>query len=100
MTKAQVVRALQVVRVLDMQGNISLTNIALVAVLIRTLMIPQLSVHDLLTFLAAIFSYQVKRFAEPASAPEDMQPLKDAVATLQTKVSALQMGQQLTSKRP
>lgn len=95
MTKPQVIRALQIARVLDMQGNLSLTNIALVAVLARTLMIPQLSIHDLLGFLGVVASYQIKRFAAPVGAPEDTTALQSAVADLQTKVTAIQMGQNL-----
>lgn len=99
MTKAQVIRGLQIARILDMQGNISLTNLALVGVMTRLLMIPQVSVQDLAMFAAAIISYQVKRFAAPVSSPEDIQPLKEAVAALQTRVTTLSLGQQINSKR-
>lgn len=95
LTKAKVVRTLQIARVLDESGNLSLTNIALVAVLARTLMIPQLTVHDLATFLAVVVGYQVKRFAQPVGAPDDTAALKAAVADLQTKTTALQLNGQL-----
>ena len=87
-------------RVLDANNNISLTNVALMAGLARTLMIPQISVHDMLVFLGTITSYQVKRYLQPdVGAPDDVAALQQTVEAMQTKLTALQIGQQIT-RRP
>lgn len=92
-TREQITRAAEFLRIIDAQGNLSLTNIALMAALIRTLMLPQLSIHDLLTFLGTVAAYQFKKFAQPPGVPDSSTELQTAVADLQGKVTALQLGQ-------
>lgn len=86
-------RVAQFMRVTDENGNISITNLALVAVLVKLLLTPQLATADLLAFLASMVGYNVKRFvANPnAAASEDTEELRKAVESLQTKVVGLQM---------
>jgi hypothetical protein len=95
--KDNLLRALQVLRVLDEQKNLSLTNIALVAVLGRLLAAPEVDIESLLTFVAAMFSYQVKRFAAGftgSPAEDEVTELRKAVDSLKTKTVALELGQQ------
>ena len=100
LTKQQVIRALQFTRILDDNANLSLTNIALMAALVRTLMLPSLTVHDLGIFLGTVVSYQVKRYLQPNTAAADnTADLQAAVADLQTKVTGLQLGSQF-NRRP
>lgn len=91
----KLLRVLQFFRVTDEQGNLSLTNIALVATLVRALLLPQLAVQDIVAVAATIAGYQFKRFVAPAPGEqEDVAALKAVVEGLQTKVVALQMGAQ------
>lgn len=95
----KLIRALQFFRVTDETGNLSLTNIALVVVLIHLVNRPELAVTDIATFAAAIASYQVKRYLQPAAPAQDQTALTEALASLQTKVTALEMGQQINGRR-
>jgi hypothetical protein len=74
-------------------GNISITNIALVAVLIKLMLTPQLATADLLAFVASMVGYNVKRFVvNPNTAvSEDTEELRKAVESMQTKIVGLQM---------
>lgn len=78
------------IRLTDEQGRLSLTNIALVAALVSILMRPELSVTDVVTVVAALAGYQFKRFVQPTT-PEQ-EDLRKTIESLQTKVTALQMG--------
>lgn len=81
-------------RLLDANNDLSLTNIALVAVLVRILMMPAVDIENLAMFAATLIGYQVKRFAAGATgAPEvdEVGELRKAIETLQTKVTAQEM---------
>lgn len=98
----KIYRALQFVRLLDEQGNLSLTNIALMGVLARLLMSPTIDVESLLSFAAAMVGYQVKRFAAGFTgtpAGDEVEELRKAVDSLKTKTSALELGQQINGRR-
>lgn len=86
-------RALQILRITDENGNISITNVALVAVLVKLMLTPQLATADLLAFVASMVGYNVKRFAvsPTAAASEDTEELRKAIESLQTKVTGLQL---------
>jgi hypothetical protein len=75
-------------RLTDEQHRLSLTNIVVVATLVMTAMRPEVGTIDLLTFVASIVGYQIKRFA-PVPEAETDEDLKNAVKELQTKMSAL-----------
>lgn len=97
MTKPQVVRALQIARVLDESGNLSISTIVLCIVVWRMTQQSSVSLTDLGTFLGSIVGYQVRR-AIAGAAPntaEDSAAVKQALAEMETKVTALQLGQQL-----
>jgi hypothetical protein len=81
-------------RLTDEQGNLSLTNLALMLTLIKVLTSPGVELPELLTFVATIVGYQAKRYmtGTPATATEDAEQVKAAIEALQTKVSALQVG--------
>lgn len=86
-------RVAQFLRITDDNGNVSITNIALVAVLVKLMLTPQLATADLLAFVASMVGYNVKRFAvnPNATAEDDTEELRKAVESLQTKVVGLQM---------
>ena len=98
MTKARIIRALQFLRIMDMQGNLSLTNLCLMAALVRALMLPQVTLPDLALFIGSIVSYQAKRWMQPTTTDASAD-LQAAVAALQTKVTALQLSNQQTGRR-
>lgn len=95
----KLIRTLQFFRVVDESGNLSLTNIALVVVLVSLVNRPELSVADIGSLVAAIAGYQFKRWMQPDAPAEDQSELSDALKSLQTKVAALEMGQQINRKR-
>lgn len=92
----KLLRATQFLRLTDEQGNLSITNLALIAVLVKLVATPQLPVAELLAFVASMVGYNVKRFVvnPGATLSEDTVELRKAVESLQTKVTGLQMGQQ------
>jgi len=93
---AKVQQAAQFLRLTDEQGNLSITNLALMAVLGKLMFAPQLATADLLAFVASMVGYNVKRFVvnPTAAITEDTAELRKAVESLQTKIVGLQMGQQ------
>lgn len=97
MNKEQLLRAFRFLRITDDQNNLSLTNLALVAVLGRLMTLPGLETMDLLTFVATLVGYQVKRVVSGTSPSPatDTAELKAAMQVLETKISALQVGKVL-----
>lgn len=92
-------RVLQFLRLANKSNNISLTNTALIAVICKFVFMPGVTVTDLCMFLGAVIGYHVKRFAPAKTIAEDVEPLKADIAALQTKVTAMQLGQQIQGRR-
>jgi hypothetical protein len=94
---ARGIRILQFLRVADESGNLSLTNLALAATLIRLLMQPELAIADIATFVATILGYQFKRYMapEPQAAASEIEDVKKALEAMQSKLSAMQIGRAL-----
>ena len=93
----RVYRVLQFLRIVDDQRNLSLTNIALMAVLARLLVSPTIDMESLLGLVATLVSYQAKRVVAGVAgtpAADEAEELKKIVETLQTKVTAMELGQQ------
>jgi hypothetical protein len=86
---------LRFVRIIDSEGNISLSNIAMVTTLARLLLMPATTVPDLLAFLGTVANYSIRRAItqQPVDRADEVAMLKDAVASLQTKVTTLQLKQ-------
>lgn len=84
-------------RVTDEQGKLSITNIVLVAVLIRLLRCEQLAIEDIAAFAATVAGYQFKRYVAgtPTTDEDERKAMQEAIASLQTKVTAIQTGQTL-----
>lgn len=81
-------------RIVDENGVLSLTNIAVMASLYVLLHSQASSIADLAPFLAAITSYQAKRWMAPDTTSADATAeLKAAIESLQTKVTAIQLSQ-------
>jgi len=92
----KLIKTLQVLRLLDGDANLSITNIALLATLARLLTMPAVDTASLLTFVATLVGYQVKRFAAQTTGteiPDEVAELKKAIDSLKTKTAALEMGQ-------
>jgi hypothetical protein len=89
--KAKTLRALRFLRVTDETNNLSLTNVAMVVVLVNIVQRPEVSLQDLLAFVGAMVGYQFKRFVNGAAAtPEqDAADLRAEIDSLKTKVTAL-----------
>lgn len=92
-------RIAEVLRLADENGNMSLTNIVVMAALVRVLLAPAMSTPDLIALLGALTSYQSKRWMTPAPVPEapaaDVAAMQSSIESLQTKVTALQMSGQI-----
>lgn len=82
---------LTVIRVLDENGNISLTNIALVATLGNLLTCHSLSLEAVGVFLSSLVAYNVKRFVKPEAPVSDTEELQKAIEKLKTQVTGLTM---------
>lgn len=102
MTKAQqLLRFLRFLRITDENNNLSLTNIAVVVTISVLLTRPDVNIAQLGTFLAAMVGYNVKRFATTLGDPADqgdMDSLREAVAKLESKTTALQLQNSLTRR--
>jgi hypothetical protein len=61
LTKSNLLRAGKFLRLVDRDGNFSLTNIVLIAVTVHLLRQPGLEVQDLLAFVAGVIGYQVRQ---------------------------------------
>jgi len=98
MSKAKVLRALRFLRITDAENNLSLTNLALLAAIVNLSMRDDVRLEDMLTFAATVAGYQVRRFFTGAQAPagSDADDIKSAVAALESRVAALQVGKVLT----
>jgi hypothetical protein len=88
---------LKFIRVVDEQGNLSLTNLALLAALYNVAVSTEISTSELLVFIGTIVGYQVKRFAgaPTASTPAEILEIQEAVKKLETKVAAVQVARML-----
>ena len=86
-------KVLNFLRLTDEQGRISLSNLAIYLMLGKVLVTPQLALPDVGAFLAALASYQMKRFMNNERPDEaaDMQALKEQLGKLQSSVVAVQM---------
>lgn len=92
----KVFSVLRFLRVTDEHDRLSLTNLALAGSLVSMLLRPEVAVADIAAFAASVVGYSVKRFAAGGgTAEQDTEALAKAVASLETKVSGLQLGQQL-----
>src|SRR5688500_2839599 len=92
-------RLLQFFRVTDENGNLSLTNIALVVAVANMVQRPEISLVDVAGFVATALGYHAKRaFAPSPQAAADTEALQNALKSLETKVTALQMGQALKKR--
>ena len=94
---AKTLRALKFLRLIDESNDLSLTNIAVIATLVRFMVNPTADLASLLTFALPLAGYHAKRLlsnktatAETAAQTEE---IRAAVASLQTSVTAVNVGQ-------
>ena len=95
------IKFLQTLRILDDKKQVSLTNLALIAAIINMAVRKDVAMNDMLVFVASIVGYQVKRFAQNPNASTDatVEEINNSIAQLESKVTALQIGNSLKSKR-
>lgn len=96
----QAIKIGKMLRVLDEKGNLSLTNLAVMAAIINLAMRKDVVINDMLIFLASIVGYQVKRFAKNPNDETEatIEELNAAIAKVESKVTAMQMGNSLKPK--
>lgn len=92
---------LKLFRLLDANNQLSLTNIAMMAGIINLLLHKDVATQDMLMFVASMVGYQVKRFANNPNAQTDvsLEEINKAIAQLETKVTAIQVGNSLKPRR-
>ena len=54
-------KILQYLRINDEKGRVSLTNIALILILVKIAVVPATSMKDIAALMTVVLSYQVKR---------------------------------------
>jgi hypothetical protein len=82
-------------RITDETGNLSLTNLALVVSTVAMMLRPEVAVTDAATFVATVIGYQFKRYVGGNAPVNESEALTKAIAALETKVTAMQMANQL-----
>lgn len=92
---------LKLFRLLDANNQLSLTNIAMLAGIINLLMRKDVATQDMLMFVVSMVGYQVKRFANNPNAQTDvsLEEINKAIAQLESKVTAIQVGNSLKPRR-
>jgi len=93
MNKKAIERALKFLRITDEKGNLSLTNLALLAALYNIATNTAAQTTDLLMFVASIAGYQAKRYI--SGEPEDSATVAEKIKEMETKITALQIGRML-----
>jgi hypothetical protein len=92
----QILRALQFLRLVDEQNNLSLTNLALIVSVGSLIARPEIGVTDATTIVASLLGYQFKKYltnsGTAASSNEDLAELKKTVESLQSKVTGVVLG--------
>jgi hypothetical protein len=95
--KTKTLRALRFLRVLDEKNDLSITNLAVIAMTAKLLATPGLAVPDMLTFIVTVAGYQFKKWLvtpDTPAADEDLKVLKEAVESLKSSVTTLKLGNQ------
>jgi len=95
------IKFLQTLRILDADGNLSLTNLSVIATAVNLLYCQDVSIEALGAFLASVIGYNVKRFAKAPAAPvaTDIEELREALQKLETSVTAVKMANSPTRRR-
>lgn len=88
-------------RLLDNNDQISLTNIAMMAAIANLLLRKDVATQDMMMFVASMVGYQVKRFAANPNSQTDVsiEEMNKAIAQLESKVTAIQVGSSLKPRR-
>lgn len=77
-------------RILDENGTLSLTNIALMAAVAKACISPTTSIAEWLTIAATLGSYQFKRWH--GSKQTDQEAFDDRIKQLESHISAIKSG--------
>lgn len=96
---SKIMRLMRFLRITDEQNNLSLTNIALVVAAFNLVQRPEVTTIDVAGLVATLIGYQFKRTAMPAPQDADsVEEMRKAFQSLETKVTALQLGQSYRKK--
>jgi hypothetical protein len=92
------IKALTFLRLIDENGELSLTNLAVIAALINVALQFDVDVYDVVALGITLASYQFKRTVLPkkAAPKEELQKLQDQMAQLESKLTAIVMGRKLS----
>lgn len=85
--KASLLKISNFLRITDAHdGQLSLTNIALLVVLVKLMLAPALSIVEVGTLFIALASYQTKKIINKVATKEEENPLKPEIDALQAKL--------------
>jgi hypothetical protein len=92
----KVLRVLRFLRIADDDGNLSVSNLAVIGTLAYALTRPEIDLNSLLAFVTAAVGYQVRRGIRSTSPAqrEDLEFLQEQVKKLESRVTAVQLGKQ------
>ena len=94
--KDKILRALQFLRLVDENNNLSLTNLALIASVASLIARPEVGLTDASTLIASLLGYQFKKYLTTGTATdasnEDVERLRIQVEALQGKVTGVMLG--------
>lgn len=92
--KKFLIKSLSFLRVIDSNKQLSITNIAVIAVLIKLILAPALSITAAGTLLVTLISYSHKRHTLSKQTPESpVVQLEEEVKQMKSKLTALELKQ-------
>ena len=92
---------LQFLRIVDEQGQLSITNLAVLAAILNLALRQDVTPEAVGIFITTIAGYQVKRFTK-SKAPQDedeVAALKESLAKLESTVTAIHLGRRQTLRK-
>lgn len=87
-----VIKALEFLRIVDAHdGKVSLTNVAVMVVVLKILFVPQFSIGEVGALLIALLNYSAKKVIHSKSTPPIESSLETQVKDLESQVSKLNL---------
>lgn len=87
-------RILKFLRLSDQEGDLSLTNISVMVLLVKIALVPDFSINEAALFLTALGGYNLKKYfkqtepkaiVQPTTSDVRLQKIEDALTKLQVK---------------
>lgn len=82
-------QALSFLNVLDSEGKLSITNIAVIIVLVKLAIAPTVSITEAGTLLVALSNYAYKRFTNQKTDIPEADPLRPEVDAISAKIEEM-----------